>query len=64
MPELLAALDAFLQEHRKCGDLVSGVERQCVWMTCDCGATISKQLPDKLRQQNYRKEERGWSQSK
>jgi len=21
MPELLAALDAFLQEHRRCGDL-------------------------------------------
>lgn len=27
MPELLlAAFDAFLQEHRRCGDLKSGVE--------------------------------------
>jgi hypothetical protein len=25
MPELLAALDAFLQEHRRCGELESGV---------------------------------------
>ena len=26
MPELLAALDAFVQEHRRCGDLDSGVD--------------------------------------
>jgi len=26
MPDLLAALDAFLQEHRRCGDLDGGVE--------------------------------------
>jgi hypothetical protein len=25
MPELLAALDAFRQEHRRCGDLDAGV---------------------------------------
>jgi hypothetical protein len=25
MPELLAALDAFLQEHRRCGELDGGV---------------------------------------
>jgi len=26
MPELLAALDAFLQEHRRCGELDGGVD--------------------------------------
>jgi hypothetical protein len=40
MPELLAALDAFLQEHRRCGELDGGVERGLVWMACDCGADI------------------------
>ena len=38
MPELLAALDAFLQEHRRCGELDGGVEGGRVWMACDCGA--------------------------
>jgi hypothetical protein len=37
MSELLGTLDAFLQEHRRCGELVEG-ER--VWMACDCGADI------------------------
>jgi hypothetical protein len=41
MPELLAALDAFLQEHRRCGDLESGVDGERVWMACDCGARIA-----------------------
>ena len=41
MPELLAALDAFLQEHRRCGELESDVEGGRVWMTCDCGASIA-----------------------
>ena len=40
MPELLAALDAFLQEPRRCGDLDGGVEADHVWMACDCGADI------------------------
>ena len=40
MPELLAALDAFVQEHRRCGDLDGGVERGRVWMACDCRADI------------------------
>jgi hypothetical protein len=40
MPELLAALDAFLQEHRRCGDLGRGVEGEVVRMSCDCGAII------------------------
>jgi hypothetical protein len=30
MPELLAALDAFMQEHRRCGDLDGGVDGERV----------------------------------
>jgi hypothetical protein len=41
MPDLLAALDAFLQEHRRCGDLDGGLDGERVWMTCDCGAAIT-----------------------
>ncbi len=40
MPELLAALDAFLQEHRRCGEPESGVEEERAWMACECGADI------------------------
>ena len=40
MRELLAALDAFLQEHRRCGELDGGVEHERVWMACECGADI------------------------
>jgi hypothetical protein len=40
MPELLAALDAFLQEHRHCGELEGGIDGERVWMACDCGAVI------------------------
>jgi hypothetical protein len=37
---LLTDLDAFLQEHRRCGDLDGEVEGDRVWMTCTCGARI------------------------
>jgi len=41
MPDLLAALEAFLQEHRRCGGLESEVRDGFVWMVCDaCGALI------------------------
>jgi hypothetical protein len=43
---LLADLDAFLQEHRRCGDLDSAVEGDRVWMTCTCGAVISPSADD------------------
>jgi hypothetical protein len=36
MPELLAALDAFVQEHRRCGELDGGGDHDVVWMSCDC----------------------------
>ena len=35
MPELLAALDAFMQEHRRCGELDGGLDGERVWMVCD-----------------------------
>jgi hypothetical protein len=41
MPELLAALDAFVQEHRRWGEPGRRRRRDRVWMTCDCGAGIT-----------------------
>lgn len=43
MPELLAALDAFVQEHRCCGELDGGLDGEWVWMTCSCGVWIVRQ---------------------
>jgi len=40
MPELLDALDAFVPEHRRCGELDGGVDGEVVWMSCECGAEI------------------------
>jgi hypothetical protein len=37
MPELLAALDAFLQEHRRCGELDGGVEDERVGWRASVG---------------------------
>jgi hypothetical protein len=45
MPDLLTALAAFLQEHRRCGELEGGVEGARVWMSCDCGAVIAHRIP-------------------
>ncbi len=45
MPDLITALDAFLQEHRRCGWLDGGVDGQWVWMSCDCGAAIAHRVP-------------------
>jgi|SRR4029453_18323891 hypothetical protein len=44
MPELLAALDAFMHEHRRCGVLDSDVDGDWVWMACDCGASIARSI--------------------
>ncbi len=44
MPELLAALDAFVQDHRRCGELDAAVEAERVRMTCDCGGAIVRKL--------------------
>jgi hypothetical protein len=39
---LFDALYAFYQEHRRCGELDTGVEVDRVWMTCTCGAAINR----------------------
>ena len=42
---LLAALDAFYQEHRRCGDLDGDVDGERVWMVCaGCGARLALPL--------------------
>ena len=51
MPELLAALNAFLQEHRRCGELDGAVDGDQVWMACDCRANITHPIkPTELNQ--------------
>ena len=42
LPDILSeALDAFYMEHRRCGEVDTGVEDGRVWMTCDgCGASL------------------------
>ena len=42
MPELLAALEAFLQERCRCGELDGGVEGKWVWMACECGVEVPR----------------------
>jgi hypothetical protein len=41
MPEDLSALNAFLQEHRRCGQLDGGGDEGHVWMAYECGASIA-----------------------
>jgi len=36
MRTLLDDLDAFFQEHRRCGALDGGDEGERVWMACEC----------------------------
>jgi hypothetical protein len=38
----LAALYAFFQEHERCGELDSAVDRDRVWMTCTSSAVINR----------------------
>jgi hypothetical protein len=40
MPELLAALIAFVAEHRRCGDLDGGLKDGIVRIECSCGAEL------------------------
>ena len=46
MPELVAALDSFVQEHRRCGKLDGGVDGSVVWMSCECGARIAHSIAE------------------
>jgi len=43
---LLDDLAAFSAEHRRCGMLYGGVEGARVWMTCDCGAALSRRVDE------------------
>jgi hypothetical protein len=47
--QLLASLVAFLDEHRYCGELDGGADEEWVWMTCTCGAVISRALDSEDR---------------
>jgi len=40
MRETLAALVAFVAEHRRCGVLDGGVDNGYVWLQCSCGGVI------------------------
>jgi hypothetical protein len=45
MATLISDVEAFLQEHRRCGEMDAGVEDDRVWMTCDgCGGGLSRPL--------------------
>jgi len=44
LSRLLHGLAAFLQEHRQCGVLDGGADEEWIWMTCTCGAGISRAL--------------------
>ena len=35
---------AFFQQHRRCGELESGIDDRWVWMVCDCGAQIIQHI--------------------
>ena len=50
MSHLLASLVAFLDEHRYCGELDGAADGERVWMTCTCGAAISRLLEPAHRQ--------------
>jgi hypothetical protein len=41
---LLAELDAFYLEHRRCGDLDAGVDGEVVWIVCECGASMARRV--------------------
>ena len=42
LSQLLADMVAFLDEHRRCGEMDGGADEEWVWMTCTCGAGISQ----------------------
>ena len=44
LSHILTGLAACLQEHRWCGELDGGADEERIWMTCTCGAAISRSL--------------------
>ena len=57
MPELFAARDAFMQEHRHGGELDGGVDGERVWLACDCGAGTAQPIRPSQRRLPRRKNE-------
>jgi hypothetical protein len=43
---LLTELDAFVTDHRQCGDLDAGVEGPIVWIACECGASMARRVDE------------------
>jgi len=43
------ALEAFIHEHKYCGEFDTGLEGDRVWMTCTCGAVIVRALEPAAR---------------
>jgi hypothetical protein len=44
---ILDDLDAFIQEHRRCGELSNGTggcRPEVVWIDCSCGGRIAKPI--------------------
>jgi hypothetical protein len=44
---ILDDLDAFIREHRRCGELRNGTNAaraQVVWIDCSCGGRIAKPI--------------------
>ena len=54
MPELIATLDAFRQEPRRCGELDVGVNGRRLWMNCDGGAELARTLLDSQQHRRSR----------
>jgi hypothetical protein len=44
-----AALWAFFEEHRRCGELDGGVEGERLWMACECGARMAHSAGERDR---------------
>jgi len=54
MLTLLDDLDAFLQKHRRCGELDSGVEDGWVCIASSCGAGLSRSTAPAFREDTDR----------
>jgi hypothetical protein len=39
---LLTELDAFVIEHRRCGEREAGADGPVIWFDCECGAGIAR----------------------
>jgi len=50
MSQLVEALVAFFQEHRRCGKLDTGIAGNRVWVDCPCGATIVQPIGNDIVQ--------------